>query len=236
MATFIIIPARLKSKRLPGKPLAEIQGVPMVKRVYDQCVKSGIPKIYVASDSDEVLFYIPEKARIKVDGPNCFCGTDRVALAAMKLDISLFDHIINVQGDMPFIDPMLIRAFDKFMNNTKCPVGTVAIPTHIKEHNGYVSVVTDSEGRALYFSRSLLRFSEKMFYRHVGMYGFTYSTLLQFQACKSRLEDVEKLEQLRIVEFCLGKIDVMITSIDPGPEINTRDDYINAQHWGKNFL
>lgn len=227
----IIIPARLNSKRLPGKPLCVINGTTLIMRVFKQCLKTKIDEIYVASDCEEILESFPEQTRILVT-EKCDCGTDRVHIAAKKLKVEPDEVIINVQGDMPFIKPELINRFAEFMELNDIGCGTVAIPTKIQEKEDYVSVVCieNYQRKAIYFSRSLLAQNHETFYRHVGLYGYRANILEQFyKAGYSQLEDAERLEQLRIIEHGICDIGVMLSGIDPGSEVNTFSDLEHAQ-------
>lgn len=213
------------SVRLPGKPTKSINGIPLIDRVYEQCTKAGTGKVYVASDSEEILLRVPQESRLLVT-TKCKCGTDRVAMAAMMLGLPDDEIVLNVQGDMPYIPHQLIREFVGFMHFNDHAMGTVAIKCTGGVPPGFVSVVLDKDGNAIYFSRSKIPALEAAsYYQHVGMYGFKTEVLKKFINSKeSMLEQAEGLEQLRVIENRLCNIGVMMTKTDPGPEINVPED------------
>ena len=209
----VVIPARYESTRLPGKPLLEIAGKAMIHRVYDQvCRAQNIDQVIIATDDERIMDYCNKQGlraiMTKKDHPS---GTDRIAEVASLLD---FPYYINVQGDEPLISPYQIDELAKFLVERKA---TIATQIKIIEDEALlfdfnlVKVVTAKNGRALYFSRQAipaqrdLPFRQWMdgrsYYRHIGMYGFDRSTLLELaQLPESSLERSEKLEQLRWLE------------------------------------
>ncbi len=215
--TTIIIPSRIGSTRLKNKPLIDINGVKLIERVFDQCSKSNINKVYVASDHQDILNLFPKQYRV-MTSKFCTSGTDRVAEATEILGIDENEVIINVQGDMPFIPPELINDFSKFMINRQ--LGTVAFDKYTPV-NG-VNVVTDVIGNAIYFSRGELKPNGVW---HIGMYGYSVEMLRRFRAHNvSPLEKGLSLEQMRFIDYNIHPIAVMRTSIHPGMEINTEED------------
>lgn len=226
MAT-IIIPARMGSTRLPNKPMALIRGKQMIKRVYDQCIKAKVGPVYVASD-DQIVFDACHDCFETIGimtSRNCISGTDRVAQAANILELDQDEIVLNVQGDMPFIPFKLISQFSEFMQGKD--MGTVAIPLIEPISHGLVSVTLNKKNQAMYFSRSNIPNGDgaSVYYRHVGMYGYKVSILREIaKHGKSMLEQAESLEQLRVIENDICKIDVMLSQIDPGGEVNTFAD------------
>ena len=223
----IIIPARMQSKRLPGKPLLLVNGTPLIDRVFKQCIEADAGKVYVASDDEQILARVPIENQILVTAP-CSCGTDRVALAAHGLKLPDDEIVINIQGDMPFIPASLIKEFSEFMQHHD--MGTAAIPSRAPLENGFVSVVLDKYKFAIYFSRAQIPAKNgREYYQHIGIYGYRVKVLKAFvNSKKSMLEQAESLEQLRAVENRIAPIAVMLTRTDPGPEINTPQDIKNV--------
>lgn len=208
MKIICVIPARYASTRLPGKPLADIAGKPMIVRVYERALKAKIPSEVIAAVDDERVFSAVEKAGGKVvmtkkDHPT---GTDRLAEVAQKFpDV---DVIINIQGDEPLIDPDIIDALAKqFENNPELQMATVKTPMQEDEKNepSNVKVITDKNDYALYFSRSLIPYPRNdvgvTVYKHIGIYGYKRDFLLNYaKMAPTPLEQTESLEQLRALE------------------------------------
>ena len=236
----IIIPARLASSRLPNKLLLDLGGKSILQRVYEQCLQ--VPNV-----SQENV-YIAVDDQILIDHCNSFTsntiltskdhqsGTDRIAEAASKID---FDIVINVQGDEPFIDPILISEIaDCFsdesvqMSSAMCPLTSVE---EIKNPNN-VKVITDTKGDAIYFSRLPIPYYRDQeinpinqnYYKHIGLYGYTKKFLLAYSKMKPTIyENAEKLEQLRVLEN--GFTIRMVTTTDNTIGIDTMEDYNNAK-------
>ena len=208
MKIICVIPARYASTRLPGKPLADIAGKPMIVRVYERALKAKIPSEVIVAVDDERVFKAVETAGGKVvmtkkDHPT---GTDRLAEVAQKFpDV---DVIINIQGDEPLIDPSVIDELAKqFIENPELNMATVKTPMQEDEKNepSNVKVITDKNGYALYFSRSLIPYPRNdmgvQVYKHIGIYGYKRDFLLQYATMQpTPLEQTESLEQLRALE------------------------------------
>lgn len=208
MKTAAIIPARFASTRFPGKPLAELLGKPMIQWVYEACKSSMLfDYVIVATDSPEIMqAVIAFGGDCRLTSVSHQSGTDRIAEVAHELDAEI---ILNVQGDEPLIEQAclaeLLRAF------TDPEVGVASLMTRITEtedlHNpNVVKVVTSYKGDALYFSRSAIPFNRDgntscSYYRHIGVYAYRKESLLKFiSLAPSHLEQIEKLEQLRLLE------------------------------------
>lgn len=204
-----IIPARLGSTRLPAKVLREIDGAPMIYHVWNRASKAkSLKDLIVATDdkrvADCVAGFGGRAVMTRADHPN---GSSRAAEAAGKLDA---DIVVNIQGDEPMIDPRNIdRVVQGFDEDPAVDVVTLAVRRTDAE--GYanpnvVKVVCGASGRALYFSRSPLPYyrepgSSAGYLKHLGIYGYRKDFLLKFVTWQAgRLEDFEKLEQLRILE------------------------------------
>jgi 3-deoxy-D-manno-octulosonate cytidylyltransferase len=230
-----VIPARYSSTRLPGKPLAEIDGVPMIVRVWRQASLShSIDRVIVATDHDRVASVIRaaggEAIMTCSDHPS---GTDRIAEVARSLEAQIF---INVQGDLPFIAPADLDALaGKILSEPGLAMATLATPINEEQewrNPNIVKLVRDYRGDALYFSRGPIPFDRDRAFpsnalRHIGVYGYRRDILLRFAAFPPGvLEQVERLEQLRVLERGL-KIRV-VDSVAPSLEIDTPEDLARA--------
>ena len=209
MKILCVIPARYASTRLPGKPLADIAGKPMICRVYDRAVQAKcLSEVVVATDDQRVQQAVEAhggKAMMTAkDHPT---GTDRLAeVAAAYPDIDL---IINVQGDEPLIEPSIIdalaAAFDGDADLKMATVMTEITDEAEQMNPNNVKVVTDKNGYALYFSRSLLPYPRYRkgvpVYKHIGIYAYKREFLLHYaKMAPTPLEETEALEQLRALE------------------------------------
>ena len=204
----IIIPARMASTRLPGKPLADIHGHPMIVHVWRRAVESGIGPVVVACDALAIVEAI-EKAggHAVMTNPDHPSGSDRIWEALNTQDGGeKYDAIINVQGDLPLIDPKAIRSAYELLINPSVDIATLAVEIKNeaeKTANQVTKAVFDLEtgathGRALYFSRNAIPSNEGPLYHHVGLYAYRRDALARFVKAKpSPLELREKLEQLR---------------------------------------
>lgn len=200
-----IIPARYGSSRLPGKPLKDIAGKSMVQRVYERCTEAALlDYVVVATDDTRIVEAVEafggQAVMTKVDH---LSGTDRLAEAAGKIDA---DIIVNIQGDQPFVDPVMIgEGVQPLLDDPTLEIATLMYPISRPEDladPGVVKVVTDYSGNALYFSRSLIPYPrepvEHGVYEHVGLYVYRKDTLLRLALLEpTLLERVEALEQLR---------------------------------------
>lgn len=208
MNVLCVIPARYASTRLPGKPLKDIVGKPMICRVYERAAKaSRVAVAIVATDDsriyDAVLQHGGKAVMTRKDHPT---GTDRLAEVAEKYqDVDL---IINVQGDEPLIEPKLIdelaAAFDGDADLQMATVCTEITDESEQQNPNNVKVVMDKQGYALYFSRSLLpypRHEGTPVYKHIGIYAYKRDFLLAYaKMAETPLEHAESLEQLRALE------------------------------------
>lgn len=208
MKILCVIPARFASTRLPGKPLADIAGKPMIQRVYERASLAKLPdEVLVATDNDKVFAAVKNfGGSVVMTSAKHATGTDRLAEVAQKYpDV---DVIINVQGDEPLIEPSIIdNLAEVFEKDSELNMATLMTPISEAEQNNpnNVKVVTDLQGYALYFSRSLLPYPRKAgeipVYKHIGIYAYRRDFLLRFAAMPSTpLEKSESLEQLRALE------------------------------------
>ncbi|MSV23844.1 3-deoxy-manno-octulosonate cytidylyltransferase [Selenomonas sp. WCA-380-WT-3B 3/] len=208
MNVLCVIPARYASTRLPGKPLKDIAGKPMVCRVYDRAAQAGkVSDTLVATDDVRILNAVQEHGgRAMMTRKDHPTGTDRLAEVASAHPEA--DLIVNVQGDEPLIEPSLIdRLVDVFEEEPDLPMATVMTKITDEEEQrnpNNVKVVTNKDGYALYFSRSLLPYPRHAgcpVYKHIGIYAYRRDFLLRYAAmAPTPLENAESLEQLRALE------------------------------------
>ncbi len=214
MNPIILIPARLAASRLPGKPLADIGGLPMIVRVLRAAQAAGVGPVAVAA-GDAAIVEAVEAAggRAVLTDPALPSGSDRIQAALAVLDPQeRHDVIINLQGDMPFVEPSVIAACARLLaEQPACDIATVVAPEASAEDRTNPNVVKSIlalgeagiSGRALYFTRSTL-YGDQPIWRHVGLYGYRRAALARFNAAPpSPLERREGLEQLRALELGL---------------------------------
>jgi len=233
--TAAIIPARIGSTRFPRKALTMLGGKLMINRVWEAVRASGLfDEVIVATDSQEILSaVINSGGKAQMTRADHFSGSDRVAEVAQSLDAEL---IVNVQGDEPFIDTQALAALLDCFSDPGVLMASLmtacADPDLLKDPN-VVKVVTDRQGRALYFSRSQIPCdrdgsSNHKYMRHIGVYAWRRETLLSFVALKpSALELCEKLEQLRALENGIG-IQMVETGYQ-GIGVDTPEDLARAE-------
>lgn len=241
-----VIPARYASTRFPGKALAEIDGRPMIQHVYERAAQSElVGRVIVATDDQRIADAVSSfGGEAIMTSASHETGTDRLAEVAAGLDS---DIIVNLQGDEPLIDPMMVdQAVLPFLEESDLQMGTVK--TRIKCLHDFLSpnvvkVVTDNCGNAIYFSRSPLPFfrdkwkdlkddsfccGKLLCYKHVGLYVYRRDFLLKFAAMPATfLEISEKLEQLRAIENGV-KIRVVESEFE-SIGVDTPDDLLKAQ-------
>ncbi|MDY0886526.1 3-deoxy-manno-octulosonate cytidylyltransferase [Kosakonia sp. CFBP8986] len=240
MSFVVIIPARYASTRLPGKPLVDINGKPMVVHVLERARESGAERIIVATDNEEV-----REAVQAVGGEVCMTradhqsGTERLAEVVEKCGFSDETVIVNVQGDEPMIPPAIIRQVaDNLAARRDVGMATLAVPIESAEeafNPNAVKVVMDAQGYALYFSRATIpwdrdRFAASRetigdsFLRHIGIYGYRAGFIRRYVSWQtSPLEQIEMLEQLRVLWYG-EKIHVDVASVVPGTGVDTPED------------
>lgn len=211
-----VIPARYASSRFPGKPLVDILGKTMIRRVYEQAIKCvQLNRVVVATDDDriasEVQSFGGEFVLTSALHPS---GTDRCAETARLLKLSDSDVIINIQGDEPFIDPSQIATLCNCFNTESVELATLVKSFRQAEdvhRDSTIKVVLDKQQYALYFSRAVIPFTREVpadgmipletYVQHIGIYGYRAATLQKIaQLPPSFLEETEKLEQLRWLE------------------------------------
>ncbi|WP_286951598.1 MULTISPECIES: 3-deoxy-manno-octulosonate cytidylyltransferase [Brevundimonas] len=213
MNPLIMIPARMAATRLPGKPLADIGGKPMIVRAWEQACLSGFRVAVAAGDPEIVAAVQAAGGEAVLTDPDLPSGSDRILAAAQAVDPDgAHEVVINIQGDMPFASPDLAKACAELLaRESACGIATlVAAEADISDRNNpdvvkAVLALPDggTSGRALYFTRSTL-YGDGPVWRHVGIYGYRREALTRFCAAPpSPLEKREKLEQLRALEMGL---------------------------------
>jgi 3-deoxy-manno-octulosonate cytidylyltransferase (CMP-KDO synthetase) len=238
----ILIPARYASTRLPGKPLADLAGKPMVVRVAERAQGSGAARVVVATDDarvrDAVVAHGVTACMTRSDHPT---GTDRLAEAAVALGLADDEIVVNVQGDEPLLDPSLMRAMAALLEaHPDAAIATACHPIHDPAeafNPNVVKVVRDARGYALYFSRATIPWARDAFaqsraalppdlplYRHYGLYAYRVAFLRAYpQLAPAPIERFEALEQLRALWHGY-RIVVEVTHGTPAPGIDTPDD------------
>lgn len=238
MKTLIIIPAREASTRLPDKMLADIGGKPLIAHTYEQAVSANIGDVVAACDGENIANAIKQAGgQAVITDPALPSGTDRVyAVWKDHYKGSDYDFIINLQGDLPFIDADFLRAADALARNHNYDITTLGAPIKDDSYqlNNVVKIAAaledDSYGRALYFSRSPIPFGGP-YYHHVGLYCFRAEALERFANLpQSRLEKIEKLEQLRALENGMS-IGVAILDKPCPISVDTADDLEAARKY-----
>lgn len=237
----VLVPARMASSRLPGKPLADLAGLPMVVRVARRAAASGAQRVVVAADDarivDACAAHGVHALLTRSDHPS---GSDRLAEACEQLGLDGTARVVNVQGDEPLVDPALVARVAALLDERPdCVMSTaahrIADATEFANPN-VVKVVLDAAGRALLFSRAPLPCwrdapagmsalpRDPAPLRHVGLYGYRAAFLRSFpRLAPAPLERCESLEQLRVL-WHGERIAVHVTPHAPGPGVDTPDD------------
>ncbi|TAK91818.1 MAG: 3-deoxy-manno-octulosonate cytidylyltransferase [Burkholderiaceae bacterium] len=246
LAFTVIIPARYASTRLPGKPLIDLAGLPMVVRVAQQAQRSGAQRVVIATDDERIAAAATghDIAHVMTRSDHA-TGTDRLAEAVQLLDLAPDALVVNVQGDEPLIDPNLIRAVaQQLQDDPDAAIATAAHPLTAANqffNPNVVKVALNAHQRALYFSRAPIPWArdelaghEEMLHgdlpaglpalRHIGIYAYRTSFLRTYPrlaACP--LERFEALEQLRALWHGYG-ISVLVTDTEPPGSVDTPED------------
>ncbi|KGQ70816.1 3-deoxy-manno-octulosonate cytidylyltransferase [Chelonobacter oris] len=249
MVTFsVIIPARYASSRLPGKPLADIAGKPMIRHVWEQAKKSGAKRIIVATDHDEVAAVAQAfGAEVCMTAAEHNSGTERLAEVVAKTGMADDEIIVNVQGDEPLIPPAIIRQVAENLANNPVKMATLAVKIEEADelfNPNVVKVLTDRQGFVLYFSRAAIPWDRDQFaalkkgdireteldlakigyLRHIGLYAYRAGFIQQYVEWQpTALEQVESLEQLRVLWYG-EKIHLALAKEVPAVGVDTFDD------------
>ena len=238
MKPIVLIPARMAATRLPGKPLADIAGQPLIVRVLRQAEAAGIGPVAVAAGDAEIVRAVEAAGgRAVLTDPALPSGSDRILAALNALDPERrHDVVINLQGDIPFADPGLVKKCAALLEEQPdCDISTIIVaksaPDELRNPDVVKAIVSfganPKAARALYFTRSTL-YGDGPVWHHIGVYGYRRAALERFTAAPpSPLERREKLEQLRALELGLS---IWAAVADQAPiEVNSRDDLVQAQ-------
>src|SRR5579864_4023602 len=234
MKPIVLIPARMASQRLPGKPLLDIAGVPMIVRVWRQAVAAAIGLVVVAAAEREIAAAIEaEGGRAVLTKADLPSGSDRVFAALQMIDpAGEHDVIVNLQGDLPALDPAYVRVVAGVLNDTRADMATLVTdirnPADNDNPNVPKAIVAWDEsaniGRALYFTRARAPHGDGPRLFHIGIYAFRRAALARFVALPpSPLETREKLEQLRALEagmtIQVARVDRVPLSVDTAADL-----------------
>ncbi|MFQ1782383.1 3-deoxy-manno-octulosonate cytidylyltransferase [Aeromonas veronii] len=217
MSFVVVIPARYASTRLPGKPLADIHGKPMVQHVVEKALQSGADRVIVATDDERVQQALQSTGvEVCMTSPDHQSGTERLAEVCRHYGFAADTIIVNVQGDEPLIPPAIIRQVADNLAAATAPMATLSVPIKDAEeafNPNAVKVVTDKDGYALYFSRASIPWDRDRFassheqigdhyQRHIGIYAYRAGFIQRYvDWAPSVLEQVEALEQLRVLWY-----------------------------------
>ena len=232
MSAVVVIPARYASTRLPGKPLADIGGKPMIRHVYERAARAHHAEIVVvATDDRRVIDAVTAfGGQAQMTSPDHASGTDRIAEVTAQMNFDSQVVVINVQGDEPLIRPQDINILAELMDADQnllmaslcCPLP----PTEAADPNT-VKVVTAHNGDALYFSRAPIPYprdaAEPAYFKHIGIYAYRVQLLAEYASLPpSPLEELEKLEQLRVLQAGITIRMAVVDSAPPG--VDTPED------------
>ena len=237
MKTLIVIPVRMASKRFPNKPMVMIKGKPMVQRVWEQAVLSSVGDVIVACSEKEVYdLIISLKGKAELTDPNLPSGTDRVYAAVQKQgNIGQYNSIINLQGDMPLIEPKDIEQVN-FPLKQGYDIGTLV--TNFKDYNeAKDNNITKAQvewikkeliGKALDFNKDINFLNQENCYHHVGIYSFRYSTLKKFISLSPSNNEINRdLEQMRAID---AKMSIGVGYVKNAPiSVDTNEDLLKVE-------
>lgn len=238
MNPVLLIPARMASTRLPDKPLADIGGVPMIVRVWRQAVAAELGPVVVAAGEAEIVAAIEAAGgRAVLTDPDLPSGSDRIWAALQVLDPKAsHDVVVNLQGDLPALDPGQLKAVVGALKQSGADIATLAAPIDNDADRANPAVVkavvawdaSERLGRALYFTRATAPTGEGTHYHHVGLYAYRRAALESFVALPpSALEQREKLEQLRALEAGMS---IAVARVDEAPlSVDTEADLERAR-------
>ncbi len=256
----IVIPARYASSRLPGKPLREIAGKPMIQHTYERAMQSRAEEVLIATDDQRIADTIVKFTdSVVLTSPDHASGTERLAEVVEQQQWDEQTIIVNVQGDEPLVSPghieLVAAALDE---NPQAGMATLATPLELDAEvfdPNIVKVVMDVQGNALYFSRAAIpwdrdsfsnemahtlnslprnpQFHQSGWYRHIGMYAYRAGTLNKYMdMTPCMLEQTESLEQLRILYYGI-KIHVSIVHDQPGHGVDVEADIAKVEKFLK---
>lgn len=208
-----VIPSRFGAQRFPGKPLAQLEGKPLVQHVYERCIEAAcFAQVLIATDDERIEAAARGfGAQVVMTSPHCPSGTDRAAEVATSLSLEAHQVVVNVQGDEPAVSPESLRALVGLFSSPEVELGTLVRPLDDDERSNanVVKVVLDEAHRALYFSRADIPHTRDVSvpverWAHVGLYGYRAEVLRRLAGwAPVALEKVESLEQLRALHHGL---------------------------------
>ena len=255
MSFTVVIPARYASSRLPGKPLADIAGKPMIQHVCERAAESRADRVVVATDDERIRTACEGfGAEVVMTSPNHASGTDRLEEVARALGFEADHRVVNVQGDEPLIPPELInQVADNLELYPEAAIATLCERIHDPEqvfNPNVVKVVFDHQGMAHYFSRAPIPWARDQwqggtpltgvdgslpdnigYFRHIGIYGYRASVLGEFVSwAPAPTEVTESLEQLRAL-YNGARIHVDVAAVNPPGGIDTEADLQRVRNW-----
>ncbi len=239
MRYHVVIPARFASTRLPGKPLLEIAGQPMIRHVWERAQESTAARVVVATDDSRIAEAVHAfGGEVCLTAANHQSGTDRIAEVAERMGWDEDTLVVNLQGDEPLMPPALLdRVAATLHAHPDAAMATLGVPLHADEvfDSNAVKLVTDRHGMALYFSRAPIPWKRGVFeqgevrpegmYRHLGIYAYRAGFLQRYQEWSpAPIEQDEALEQLRVL-WAGERIAVGIVDEPPPAGVDTQEDY-----------
>jgi 3-deoxy-manno-octulosonate cytidylyltransferase (CMP-KDO synthetase) len=238
MNPILLIPARMASTRLPGKPLADIGGVPMIVRVWRQAMAAGLGPVVVAAGEPQIVAAIQAAGgRAVLTDPELPSGSDRIWAALQAVDPKgRHDVVVNLQGDLPALDPAQLQRVAGALEKSGADIATLAAPIDNDADRNNPAVVKavvawdadEKLGRALYFTRAPAPSGDGRLWHHVGLYAYAREALESFVALPpSPLEKREKLEQLRALE---AGMTIAVAKVNEPPlSVDTPEDLERAR-------
>ncbi|MCD8548499.1 MAG: 3-deoxy-manno-octulosonate cytidylyltransferase [Aeromonadaceae bacterium] len=239
MSFVVVIPARYDSTRLPGKPLADIHGKPMIQWVAEQALQAGASQVIVATDDERVAQAVQlPGVEVCLTGRQHNSGTERLAEVCQRYGFAEDTIVVNVQGDEPLIPPQIISQVADNLAHSQAPMATLAVPIESEAeifNPNAVKVVMDAQGYALYFSRAPIPWDRdgfaqqprqwrQVYARHLGIYAYRAGFIARYLAWEvSPLEQIESLEQLRVL-WHGERIHVALAEAVPPAGVDTPED------------
>ncbi len=252
MKFIVVIPARYASQRFPGKPLAMLGGKPVIQRVYEQAIKA-IPDVYVATDDKRIAEAVSSfGGNVVMTSPNHKSGTDRIEEAIQKIGGN-YDVVINIQGDEPFVASSQIETLCSCFEDEGTQIATLGKPfladqdINALDSPNSPKIVTDLNGYALYFSRSVIPYQRNVehshwletctYYKHLGLYAYRRNVLEKITKLpQSPLEIAESLEQLRWLQngykIKVGTTNIETVGIDTPEDLNRAEAFLKSHSLG----
>jgi 3-deoxy-manno-octulosonate cytidylyltransferase (CMP-KDO synthetase) len=238
MNPILLIPVRMASTRLPGKPLADIGGIPMIVRVWERARAAGMGPVVVAAGEAQIVTAVEQAGgRAVLTDPDLPSGSDRIFAALSALDPKgNHDVVVNLQGDLPALDPAWLKLAVDVLGTSDADIATLAAPIDNAADRANPAVVkvvaawnaSQTRGRCLYFSRAPVPTGSSQLWHHVGLYAYRRAALARFvRLPPSPLEQCEKLEQLRALEAGLSMV---VARVDAPPlSVDTPEDLARAR-------